>query len=306
MKNRKGLIDPMMKSYFDYVNRFPVLTREQEIKIVERRDNGAREEAINQLIDHNQRLVMRYAFRFIQIGLKNGFSFGDLIGSGNLGLRRAAEKFDVNKKCRFATYALPWIFQSVSRVIQEISTTRIRVPVQHWEAYPKIHKAEENFISKNNRSPFPIELVDITGYKTHIVKSYFKYFRKYLSGEEEINGGNFVGGINRTEDKSVEMPSDKVAEYREVRNQLELALSEALNEKEEEIIRDRYGFGRKGKMTLEELGVRRSVTRSRIGQIEKRAIKKLQIYFNEKGIEKLEFNTRVYKSDPETIEKYAD
>lgn len=271
--------DDLVRMYFKEIGKVDLLSADEEIQLARQIEHGD-EEAKQQLTEANLRLVVSVAKTYSGRGL----SFLDLIQEGNTGLMRATEKFDYRKGFKFSTYATWWIRQSVTRAIADKANT-IRKPVHMIETMDKLKNAYRKLFQEYGREPSFEELgkeMDITTEKAHSV---WLVFQDMVSldkpiGEEENAGffGEFI------EDQGSPSPVDKVS-YTMLQEQLQEVL-ETLTDREEYVLRLRFGLDDARLRTLEEIGDICGVTRERIRQIESKAIRKLRPP-TEKGIRRI-------------------
>jgi RNA polymerase primary sigma factor len=261
-------IDDSVKMYLREIGTVKLLSASEEIELAKRMENGD-EEAKQQMINANLRLVVSIAKKYIGQGLL----FLDLIQEGNAGLIRAAEKFDYRKGFKFSTYATWWIKQGVTRAIADQSRT-IRVPVHMVETIYKFKKTSRMLMQKLGRQPTEEEVSQETGIPLENIVSIRKYAQLPISletpiGQEEGSElGNFV------EDKNSITP-DKRTESNMLRESI-LASMDNLNEREQMILKLRFGIDDGRQRTLEEVGKVYGVTRERIRQIEEKALQKMR------------------------------
>lgn len=261
-------IDDPVKIYLHEIGRVPLLTPEQESELAARIAQGD-EEAKRILNESNLRLVVSIAKRYVGRGLL----FLDLIQEGNLGLIKAVEKFDSDKGYKFSTYATWWIRQAITRSISDQART-IRVPVHMIEQINKVVRESRQLMQKLGREPNDEEIAQQLGWPVARVKQVKNVAREPISletpiGEEEDSQlGDFI------EDKEVENPANQTA-YKMLQNQLHEVLS-SLPEREQEVLKMRFGLDDGYSLTLEEVGLYFNVTRERIRQIEAKALRRLR------------------------------
>lgn len=265
------LTDPV-KVYLREIGHYQILkSKEEEIELAKRILQGD-EIAKNKLVMCNTKLVVSIAKHF----LNHGMSFLDLIQEGNQGLIRAVEKFDYTRGFKFSTYATWWIRQAITRALADQSRT-IRVPVHMVDNINAINKAKRTLIQKLNREPKMEEIAEELDNKwdPETIQKILNFAQEPLSLEQP------VGEENDTHVKDFIADEDNVSptRYTEevmLNNKINEILREVLTDREEEVIRLRYGLNDEKKVyTLEEVGNHFKVTRERIRQIEKKALEKL-------------------------------
>ncbi len=261
-------LDDSVKMYLREIGTIDLLTQEEEVDLAKRIIAGE-ETAKQELINANLRLVVSIAKKYTGQGLL----FLDLIQEGNTGLIRAAEKFDYTKGFKFSTYATWWIKQGITRAIADQSRT-IRVPVHMVETIYKVKKATRMLMQELGRKPTEDEISKKTDISIENIMAIKKYSQIPLSlempiGEEDSSQlGDFI------EDKNLESP-DTITERNILREEL-LKSMDILTEREQMILKLRFGFDDGRPRTLEEVGRVYNVTRERIRQIEEKALRKLR------------------------------
>ena len=260
-------LDDPVKTYLKEIGRVPLLTAGQEMALAKAARAGDAD-ARRALSEANLRLVVSVAKRYAGRGLP----FLDLIQEGNLGLMKAAEKFEPERGFKFSTYATWWIRQAITRAIADQART-IRIPVHMVETINRMRQATNQLVYQNGHEPTPEELAKAMDMSVERVREIQRMAQEPASlespvGEEEDSSlGDFVA------DENAEAPG-KAADRAMVAQQINLALK-SLTPREEKVIRLRFGLDDGRPRTLEEVGRDFGVTRERVRQIEAKAIRKL-------------------------------
>ena len=261
-------VDEPIKMYLREIGQIPLLSYEEEIDYAQRVLDGE-EEAKQKLIESNLRLVVSIAKKHTNRGLK----MLDLIQEGNMGLMKAVEKFEYEKGFKFSTYATWWIRQAITRAIADQGRT-IRIPVHMIETINKIKKESRIILQETGKEPTAEELAEKLELPVEKVKSILEMNQDPISletpvgSEEDSELGDFV------EDDKFANPYDATTRIL-LKEQLDEVLK-TLNEREEMVLRYRYGLDDGSQKTLEEVGKIFNVTRERIRQIEVKALRKLR------------------------------
>ncbi|HIS81476.1 MAG TPA: RNA polymerase sigma factor RpoD [Candidatus Scatomonas merdavium] len=261
-------IEDPVRMYLKEIGKVPLLSAEEEIELAQRMEEGD-ESAKKRLAEANLRLVVSIAKRYVG----RGMLFLDLIQEGNLGLIKAVEKFDYRKGYKFSTYATWWIRQAITRAIADQART-IRIPVHMVETINKLIRVSRQLLQELGREPTPEEIAEEMNMSVERVREILKISQEPVSletpiGEEEDSHlGDFI------QDDNVPVPADAAA-FTMLKEQLEEVLS-TLTEREQKVLRLRFGLDDGRARTLEEVGKEFNVTRERIRQIEAKALRKLR------------------------------
>ena len=264
----EGRLDDPVRMYLKEIGKIKLLTPEEELELAKKMAAGDAE-ARRRMSEANLRLVVSIAKRYVGRGMQ----LLDLIQEGNLGLMKAVEKFDYTKGYKFSTYATWWIRQSITRAIADQART-IRIPVHMVETINRVLRTSHSMVQTLGREPTTQEVADELHMDLQKVEEIMKIAQEPVSletpiGEEEDSHlGDFI------QDDEASQPSEE-ASYTLLREQLEEVLG-TLTDREQEVLRMRFGL-RDGKPhTLEEVGKEFDVTRERIRQIESKALRKLR------------------------------
>lgn len=261
-------IEDPVRMYLKEIGKVPLLTAEEEQDLAQRMEDGD-EEAKKRLAEANLRLVVSIAKRYVG----RGMLFLDLIQEGNLGLIKAVEKFDYRKGFKFSTYATWWIRQAITRAIADQART-IRIPVHMVETINKLVRVSRQLLQELGREPTPEEIAEKMDIPVDRVREIIKISQEPVSletpiGEEEDSHlGDFI------QDDNVPVPADAAA-FTLLKEQLHEVLG-TLTEREQKVLKLRFGLDDGRARTLEEVGKEFNVTRERIRQIEAKALRKLR------------------------------
>ena len=261
-------IEDPVRMYLKEIGKVPLLTAEEEIELAKKMEQGD-EDAKKRLAEANLRLVVSIAKRYVG----RGMLFLDLIQEGNLGLIKAVEKFDYRKGYKFSTYATWWIRQAITRAIAD-QARNIRIPVHMVETINKLIRVSRQLLQELGREPTPEEIAEEMDMSVERVREILKISQEPVSletpiGEEEDSHlGDFI------QDDNVPVPADAAA-FTLLKEQLVEVLG-TLTEREQKVLRLRFGLDDGRARTLEEVGKEFNVTRERIRQIEAKALRKLR------------------------------
>lgn len=266
---QERLLTEPLKIYLNEIGQIPLLSEEEERELGRRSAQGD-SSARQKLAEGNLRLVVSLAKHYTGRGVQ----MMDLIQEGNMGLMRAAEKYDYTMENRFSTYASWWIKEAMQRAIDQQSR-EIRVPVHVAENMKKVQKISKDLQQKLGRDPLPKEIAErMPGKTEEDVKNILSYLQSPVSLETPVGdeGENSLGDM--VEDKTEATPEEAMNAL--VQKEEVSELLEALSERERQVIRLRYGLEDGKTHTLEEIGSILNVTRERVRQIEARALEKLR------------------------------
>lgn len=261
-------IEDPVRMYLKEIGKVPLLSADEEVELAKRMEAGDAD-AKKRLAEANLRLVVSIAKRYVG----RGMLFLDLIQEGNLGLIKAVEKFDYRKGYKFSTYATWWIRQAITRAIADQART-IRIPVHMVETINKLIRVQRQLLQELGREPYPEEIAKEMQLPVDRVREIQKISQEPVSletpiGEEEDSHlGDFI------QDDNVPVPAEAAA-FTLLKEQLSEVLG-TLTEREQKVLRLRFGLDDGRARTLEEVGKEFDVTRERIRQIEAKALRKLR------------------------------
>ena len=265
----KGItVDDPVRMYLKEIGKVPLLSADEEIELAKKMEKGD-EEAKKKLCEANLRLVVSIAKRYVG----RGMLFLDLIQEGNLGLIKAVDKFDWRKGYKFSTYATWWIRQAITRSIADQART-IRIPVHMVETINKLIRVSRQLLQEYGREPSPDEIAAEMDISEEKVREILKIAQEPVSletpiGEEEDSHlGDFIP------DEEVPAPAEAAA-FSMLKEQL-VEVLDTLTEREQKVLKLRFGLEDGRARTLEEVGKQFDVTRERIRQIEAKALRKLR------------------------------
>jgi RNA polymerase primary sigma factor len=267
MNGNYGLDSISIKNYYSSINEVKLLTYDEERELAIAKGNGDNK-AKEKLVNANLRLVVKIAKNYMNLEP----SLIDLIQEGNLGLIRAAEKFDYKMGCRFSTYASYWIKHYITRFIAKKSRT-IRVPIRKGDMFKKIKKAKDALASKFGKEPTYKEISEMLAIDEKTVAEVIELFKPTVSLEYPLNDSEFNLLEVIGDDK--ENSPDTDIYRKELKDKLEEAMSN-LMENERKILRMRFGFDDDRIITLKEIGNEFGISAETVRQIESRAIEKIR------------------------------
>ena len=267
--NRKSTVDEgSLDQYLRDISVFPLITREMEVELAKRiRQND--QEALDTLVRSNLRFVVSVAKKY----QNQGVSLSDLINEGNLGLIRAAHKFDETKGIKFISYAVWWIRQSILQALAEQSRI-VRLPLNRVGSLNKISKTFSELEQKFEREPSPEELAEVLEVTTAEVVDTMKISGRHVSMDAPFVQGEENSLLDVLENDSEETP-DSGLMTDSLRREVQRALS-TLTQRESDVITLYFGLNGEHAMTLEEIGEKFNLTRERVRQIKEKAIRRLR------------------------------
>lgn len=266
-----------LDKYLVDIGRIDLLTIEEEAELAKKIKLGD-EDALDKLTKANLRFVVSVAKQYQNQGL----SLADLINEGNVGLMKAARRFDESKGFKFISYAVWWIRQSILQAIVEYSRM-VRLPLNKMTAYNKVNEAYVNFIQKNEREPTNEELAEILGVSEKDVATFLKGGVKHISVDaplsEDEGAMSLVDMMSYGDENSPDLKLMEESVRKEVVDGLEI-----LSPREIQVISAYYGLGGNKPLTLEEIGEAYDLTRERVRQIKERAIRRMRKSLNKNAL----------------------
>jgi RNA polymerase primary sigma factor len=263
----RALSTTSLGTYLKEISRIPLLTREEEIALARRIRTGD-QAALEKMIESNLRFVVSIANRYRACGI----ALLDLINEGNIGLIEAAKRFDPDRGVKFISYAVWWIRQGIMQALAE-QCGSVRLPLKQAGLLYKIREKYEYMSKTNGKEPTQYELAEALGLKASEVEEIMRVSRKALSLESPVGEDSDTQYLDlMTADNIPAVDHDLIRDSLD--SEVEKLLTD-LSEREENVIRMRFGIGTDGPLTLEKVGEKLGLSRERIRQIEKKAKKKL-------------------------------
>jgi RNA polymerase primary sigma factor len=263
-----AIVNDPVKQYLKEIGMYPLLSREEELRLGERAAAGDKR-AVQRLIEANLRLVVSIAKRYSN----QGISLLDLIQEGNMGLMRAAQKYEYKRGFRFSTYATWWIRQAISRAVSEYKQA-IRVPVHVGELIYKMKRVTTELYQSLGREPFPEEIASVLNLSTERVIQLQNVATPPISLDVPVIDDEHSDNLAELLEDETTAPTE-IAMHPALRDKILLAL-QTLSQREQEIIMLRYGLQDGYSRTPEEMSIHFKLTRERIRQIEVRAFEKVR------------------------------
>lgn len=271
-----GVNDPV-RMYLKEIGNIPLLAPEEEVELARQMKEGSKQ-AAKKMAESNLRLVVSIAKRYVG----RGMPLLDLIQEGNVGLIKAVEKYDYTKGYKFSTYATWWIRQAITRAIADQART-IRIPVHMVETLNKITKIQRTLTQELGREPSVEEIAENAHMQADRVREILKLAQETVSLETPVGDEAESHLADFIEDAGTPLPSDEAA-FGQLRDDIRTVLDK-LNEREQKVLRMRFGLDDGHEHTLEEVGNELHVTRERIRQIEAKALRKLRQSGKSAGLE---------------------
>jgi RNA polymerase primary sigma factor len=265
--------DPELRTYLREINKVPLLTADEEKELAWQIIRYNDPEARDRMIRSNLRLVVSIAKRYTHRGL----ALSDLIEEGNIGLLKAVEAFDPTKGSRFSTYASWWIRQAIKRALTT-STQTVRLPAYMIELLARLKQAEAELTEKNGCPPAVEELAEHMKIPLRKLRMLRRAIRTVASADQPFSaGGEEPHPLSEyLKDEKSRTPDEVVFDQAEIETLKNLL--EQIDKREADVLRMRYGLGNEEVLTLKQIGEKMGMTRERIRQIERNALRKLADY----------------------------
>jgi RNA polymerase primary sigma factor len=260
--------DSSLSWYLEQINKIPLLTREEEDDYA-RKTRAGDEDAKNMLVKSNLRFVVSIAKKYQTTGI----ALLDLINEGNMGLIKAAERFDPDKGFHFISYAVWWIRQAIMLAISQ-KTSLIRIPLNRTAELQKIERVQKDLENELGREPTAHEISEILDIKNEEINHLRNITQDYVSLDASLGDADDNTIINLIEDEHIEAPDKKILDE-SLHNELQSVLL-TLTTSEREILRMRFGLDGEKPMSLQKIGEKFHLSKERIRQIEKKAIRRLR------------------------------
>ena len=277
-----GVHDPL-RMYLKQMAQVPLLTREQEVEIFKRIENGD-SNAESEIVEANLRLVVSIAKKYIN----RGVSFLDLIQEGNMGLMKAVERFEYRRGYKFSTYATWWIRQGITRSVANQSRT-VRIPIHMISTISKVIRIQKQLVQEYGREATPAEIAEEINLPMDRVRDVLKMAQQPISLHSPIGDSGNASFGDLIEDKSAENPMEE-ASSSVLKDKISEVLS-TLTDREREVLEQRFGLKDGYSRTLEDVGSQFGLTRERIRQIEAKALRKMRHPSRKKKLEDFNSNT---------------
>ena len=271
----RGVTDDSLGAYLKKISNIPILTREEEVALARRMQEGD-EEAERELVRHNLKYVVSVANRYKGSGLP----LLDLINEGNIGLMQAAKRFDPDRGVKFITYAVWWIRQAIMHAMAEQSGT-VRLPLKQAGILYKISEKQNELQKQLAREPSAEEMAEALGLSPEELESLLRVYRTHLSLDAPISDFEETSHMDLLEAKDIPSVEEQILQSA-LASEINTMLEE-LPPREQKILRMRFGFEGKPQ-TLEEIGRELNLSRERIRQIEKKAKGRLRARSKSKAV----------------------
>ncbi len=259
-----------LEQYLNDISKYDVLSPEEEVALFERFGAGD-EDALVKIVFHNLRFVVSVAKKYQHLGL----SLGDLINEGNVGLIKAAQRFDVSKGFKFISYAVWWIRQSILQAIND-KGRKIRIPLNLNAVQSKVQKKIDEIVQIEERNPSIQEIADALDLKAEVVKRSLDHYKKCRSLDAPVTEDGELSMIELLPDETMKSPDHDLSVEESNRLQVEELLG-ALPERQALVVSLYFGLGGSEAMTLESIGDHLGMTRERVRQIRDKGLRKMRV-----------------------------